>query len=255
MNEKVLDLPILAPISYGHVGETQNLSSPKEPSMDKLLAAEVPSHSHMTEPLLFREKTDFFPIEGQDLDLIEPISISPGGMDINISVSIESDCIPRIEVSESPVLLEEEMVFGPIEADRTNGAKEKELNLYAQEKLIITSRGHNLPSVWQLPFLHVFPPYAAFSFVRTLAYPYSFHFLCCPFFIILCLLALPSPLTLWTTGNLLIPMEGIWRRPFDSPVLPFGIVMDPPLSLGPLPHSSDPPSAGINYMWKWAYSL
>jgi hypothetical protein len=36
--------------------------------------------------------------------------------------------------------------------------------------------------------------------------------------------------------------------------LSVGIKMDPPLSLGPLPHLSDPPS-GINCMWKWAYSL
>jgi hypothetical protein len=297
MNEKVLDLPILAPIPCGQVGANQNLSSTKEPR-DKYLGAEVAIHSSMTESQSIIEETEFYPtegqdfglieltsilpggmdvnmpaiteshcitpievtesqkimeetnpfsIEGQDFDLIEPISISPGGMDINISVSIEFDCIPRIEVSGSPVLLEEEKVFGPIEADRTNGAKEQMLILDVEEKHITFKDGY-LPSIRQLPILHLFPPDAAFSLINAVVFSFSSIY---PLFI---LLALPSPLTLWTQGNLFIPMEGSWRRSFDRQVLPVGIIMEPPLLLGPLPHSSDPPS-GIIYIWKWAYSL
>jgi hypothetical protein len=171
-------------------------------------------------------------------------------MDINISVSIESDCIPLIEVSESPVLLEEEMVFGPIEADRTNGAKEQVLILDAEENRI-TFPDSYLSSIRQLPILHLFPPDAAFSSIKAVVYSFSLIY---PLFILLYLLALPSPLTLWTQGNMFIPMVGILRQSFDRPLLPLRIIMEPPLLLGPLPHSSDPPS-GINYMWKWAYSL
>jgi hypothetical protein len=239
------EFPSLKEPDNGHIEVTEIPIMLENPQMSLSMVAELPSHSDMTEPQLFTEEINLFPIEEQDFGLMEPISILPGGMD-TISID-ESYCIPPIEVPESPVLLEEAKVFTPIVAEKSSANNSM---LDAQEMLIIFPDIH-LPSVSHFSFLQLLQPQAAFSWVKAVVYPCLFI---CPFLILLYLLALPSPLTLWTTGNLLIPMEGIWRRSFDRLWLPLWIVLEPPLLMGPLPHLSDPPS-GIDYMWKWAYSL